>query len=213
MGEGLVIVQIPAGATSSEIARTLARADVVASSQAFVNIATADSRALSIQPGTYRLRQKMSAGAALEALLDNASSALFRYTINPGDTVRKVLQELSARTGATMEDLEKLARDPSSLGLPDYAGGILEGYLFPSTYDVAPGTDPVSVLKEAVARFRAHAEKIDLVNAAKAVDMSPGEIVIIASIIEKEVANQDEGPKVARVIYNRLADTTGGFRR
>ncbi|KPM55304.1 aminodeoxychorismate lyase [Frankia sp. CcI49] len=212
-GEGIVVIQIPAGATSSEIAATLVKADVVASRQAFVNVATQDSRALSIQPGTYRLREKMSAASALDALLDDASSALFRYTINPGDTVRKVLQELSARTGRPMAELEALAKDPSSLGLPDYASNSLEGYLFPSTYDVAPGTDPIDVLKDAVARFNAYAQKTDLVAQARALGETPHDIVIIASIIEKEVANKDEGPKVARVIYNRLADESGGFRR
>ncbi|WP_018503017.1 endolytic transglycosylase MltG [Parafrankia discariae] len=211
-GEGLVVVQVPAGATSSEIAGRLAASDVIASRQAFVNVASRDQRALSIQPGTYRLRSKMSAAAALDALLDDASSALFRYTISPGDTVRQVFKELSTRTGTPVADLEAIARKPSSLGLPEYATG-LEGYLFPSTYDVAPGTDPVDVLKEAVARFRANAEKINLAGRAASGHVRPQDIVIIASIIEKEVANQDEGPKVARVIYNRLNDETGRFRR
>ncbi|MCK9930433.1 endolytic transglycosylase MltG [Frankia sp. Mgl5] len=211
-GEGIVVVQVPAGATSSEIAGRLAASDVIASRQAFVNLASRDQRALSIQPGTYRLRSKMSAAAALDALLDDASSALFRYTISPGDTVRQVFKELSTRTGTPVADLEAIARKPSTLGLPDYATG-LEGYLFPSTYDVAPGTDPVDVLKEAVARFRANAEEIDLVGRAEAGHVKPQDVVIIASIIEKEVANEGEGPKVARVIYNRLNDTSGRFRR
>ncbi|MCK9903489.1 aminodeoxychorismate lyase [Parafrankia colletiae] len=213
IGEGIVVVQIPAGATSSDIGTALAKADVVASGRAFVNVATRDSRALSIQPGTYRLRSKMSAASALDALLDDASSALFRYTISPGDTVRRVLQALSARTGTPLAELEALVRDPSSLGLPDYAGGKLEGYLFPSTYDVAPDTDPVDVLKEAVARFSAYADEHDIAGRARALGREPGAIVIVASIIEKEVANESEGPKVARVIYNRLADDSGRFRR
>ncbi|MEX5633921.1 endolytic transglycosylase MltG [Parafrankia sp. FMc2] len=213
IGEGIVVVQIPAGATSSDIGSALANADVIASGRAFVNVATRDSRALSIQPGTYRLRSKMSAASALDALLDGASSALFRYTINPGDTVRKVLLALSERTGTPLAELEALARDPSSLGLPDYAGGNLEGYLFPSTYDVAPDTDPVDILKEAVARFSAYADEHDIAGRARALGQEPGAIVIVASIIEKEVANESEGPKVARVIYNRLADDSGAFRR
>ena len=211
-GEGIEIVEVPEGATATDIARLLAEADVVASAQAFINVAMADERALSIQPGTYRLRSKMSAAAALEAMLDPASSALFKFTITPGDSVRDVFSALSERTGTPMEELQKYADDPSQLGVPEYAT-TLEGYLFPSTYNLGPGTEPVEVLKEAVARFKETAKKINLEERAAASNLTPSEVVIIASIIQQEVANEDEGPKVARVIYNRLNDTSGRFRR
>lgn len=211
-GEGFALIQVPNGASATEIGNRLVKADVVASVTTFINAANANPDSRSIQPGTYRLRTKMSAAAALDALLDPGSSALFRYTIAPGETVHGVFTALSQRIGAPMEELEAIAVDPSELGLPSYATG-LEGYLFPGTYDLAPGRSAVDILKEAVARFTSEAERIDLEGRAAAGNVDPGDIVIIASIIEKEVANTDEGPKAARVVYNRLNDTSGAYRR
>jgi UPF0755 protein len=89
----------------------------------------------------------------------------------------------------------------------------VEGYLFPSTYDLIPGATPAATLKMFVDKFRAEVAALDFTNAAAAGNMSPEDVVTVASIIEKEVANPDEGPRVARVIYNRLNDATGHFTR
>ncbi|WP_225438107.1 endolytic transglycosylase MltG [Candidatus Frankia nodulisporulans] len=211
-GDGIAVVRIPDGATASQIARALHDANVTASVGAFVKAAAANPKSLGIQPGTYRLRSRMSAQAALTALLDPASGAPFRFVIKEGMTVQAVLAGIHDRLGTPMADLEAIVRNPAQLGVPAYAP-TLEGYLFPSTYDITPGQSPVQLLSSFVDRFRTEAAAINLEQGAAARNLKPAEIVTIASIIEKEVANADEGPKVARVIYNRLADTTGGFRR
>ncbi|MCL9760268.1 endolytic transglycosylase MltG [Frankia sp. AiPa1] len=211
-GNGIAVVQIPDGATASEIAKELHDADVTASSGAFVKAASANPKSLGIQPGTYRLRSRMSAQAALTALLDPASAAPFRFVIKEGMTVQEVLSGIHDRLGTPMDQLQAIVRNPAQLGVPSYAP-TLEGYLFPSTYDLVPGQDPVALLKSFVTRYKTEAAALNLEQGAAARGETPGQIVTIASIIEKEVANSDEGPKVARVIYNRLADTSGGFRR
>ncbi|EIV96390.1 endolytic transglycosylase MltG [Frankia sp. QA3] len=217
-GEGIAVVQVPDGATARQIAVELRDADVTASVSAFVKAASANPKSLGIQPGTYRLRSRMSAEAALAALLDPASSAPFKFVIKEGMTVRQVLNGLHERLGTPMSDLEAIARNPAQLGLPSYArtregSPNLEGYLFPSTYDLVPGSTPVQLLTSFVTRFKKEAASIALETKAAARGVKPADIVTIASIIEKEVANANEGPQVARVIYNRLADTTGRFRR
>ncbi|ETA01048.1 putative periplasmic solute-binding protein [Frankia casuarinae] len=214
-GEGIAMVQIPAGASTREIAGELHDANVTASVAAFVKAATANPKSLGIQPGTYRLHTRMSAAAALEALLDPASSAPFKFVIKEGMTVREVLTALHERLpGTSMADLEAIAKNPAQLGLPSYAPpNLLEGYLFPSTYDLVPGATPEQLLRSFVDRFKRETAAIDLEGRAAALGVPPKDIVTIASIIEKEVANRDEGPKVARVIYNRLRDTSGRFGR
>ncbi|WP_256788521.1 endolytic transglycosylase MltG [Frankia sp. AvcI1] len=211
-GDGIAVVQVPDGATARQIAVELHDADVTASVSAFVKAASANPKSLGIQPGTYRLRSRMSAEAALAALLDPASSAPFKFVIKEGMTVHQVLDGLHQRLGLPLSDLEAIARNPAQLGLPSYAP-TLEGYLFPSTYDLVPGSTPSQLLTSFVARFKKEAASIDLEARATAMGVRPADIVTIASIVEKEVANASEGPKVARVIYNRLHDTTGRFRR
>ncbi|WP_235826297.1 endolytic transglycosylase MltG [Candidatus Frankia alpina] len=212
MGEGIAVVQVPDGATARQIAVELQDADVTASVSAFVKAASANPKSLGIQPGTYRLRSRMSAEAALAALLDPASSAPFKFVIKEGMTVRQVLQGLHERLGTPLSELEAIARSPAQLGVPSYAP-TLEGYLFPSTYDLDPGSTPVQLLTSFVTRFKKETASIGLETKAAAIGVKPAEIVTIASIVEKEVANASEGPQVARVIYNRLHDTTGRFRR
>jgi UPF0755 protein len=123
-----------------------------------------------------------------------------------------VLDGLSRRLGVPRARYEALVKKPAPLGLPRYATGV-EGYLFPTTYDLDPAFTPDRTLKMFVDRFKAQAAAIHLERRAQAGNVKPAEIVIIASIIEREVANPAEGPKVARVIYNRLNDSTGDFRR
>ncbi len=211
-GDGIAVVQVPDGATARQIAVELHDAEVTASVSAFVKAASANPKALGIQPGTYRLRSRMSAEAALAALLDPASSAPFKFVIKEGMTVHQVLDGLHQRLGLPLSDLEAIARNPAQLGLPSYAP-TLEGYLFPSTYDLVPGSTPIQLLTSFVTRFKKEAASIDLEAKAAALGTRPADIVTIASIVEKEVANASEGPKVARVIYNRLGDTSGRFRR
>ncbi|WP_250292101.1 endolytic transglycosylase MltG [Frankia sp. CiP1_Cm_nod1] len=211
-GDGSVIIQIQAGSTARDIARVLASAEVVRTPAAFVNAAAADERSRSIQPGFYRLRQHLRAADALATLLDVKSHTLFRLTITEGMTVKQVLTALAERTGQPLPALEEIVRRPGELQLPSYAASV-EGYLYPFTYDLRPGASATATLKGFVDRFRTETAGLGIEAGAAALGRTPQDIVTIASIIEREVKNPDEGPKVARVIYNRLADTSGRFRR
>ncbi|WP_239377126.1 endolytic transglycosylase MltG [Frankia sp. Cj5] len=211
-GDGSVIIQIQAGSTARDIARVLASADVVRTPAAFVNAAAADERSRSIQPGFYKVKQRLRAVDALTALLDARSHALFRLTIAEGMTTRQVLTALADRTGQPLSALEAVVKNPGELQLPPYASGV-EGYLYPFTYDLQPGASLAVTVKMFVDRFKAETASLDIPAGAAALGRTPQDIITVASIIEREVKNPDEGPRVARVIYNRLADTSGAFRR
>ncbi|WP_322747542.1 MULTISPECIES: endolytic transglycosylase MltG [unclassified Frankia] len=211
-GDGSVIIQIQAGSTARDIARVLASADVVRTPAAFVNAAAADERSRSIQPGFYKVKQRVRAVDALAALLDARSHALFRLTIAEGMTTRQVLTALADRTGQPLAALEALVKNPGELQLPSYASGV-EGYLYPFTYDLQPGASLTATVKMFVDRFRTETASLDIEAGAAALGRTPQDVITVASIIEREVKNPEEGPKVARVIYNRLADTSGAFRR
>ena len=66
---------------------------------------------------------------------------------------------------------EKALADPAKLGLPDYAGGNPEGYLFPSTYDFGPNDKPVDMLKKMVARWQQAADDAGLEDGAAALGL------------------------------------------
>jgi uncharacterized YceG family protein len=166
-----------------------------------------------IQPGTYRLKKQMSAAQALAALLDPANS-IYRFTLPPGKTRDWLITELSQRLGVPTQTYQDLLAHPDGkLDLPSYAHGLVEGYLFPSTYDLDPNATPAQTLNLFIDAFKAQATKLNLEAVAQQDGMTPDQIVTIASIIQMEVPRIDDGQKVARVIYNRLGDKTGKYQK
>jgi UPF0755 protein len=197
-------VQVEPGQTAADVATTLRDEDVVASRTAFLEVANPDPRAASIQPGFYRLLGEMKATDAFERLLDPASRVLGRVTIPEGYTVPQTLEALAEGTEIPLADYQAAAEgDPAALGLPDYAEG-LEGFLFPATYEVEPGTGAAEVLAMMVGRFTQAAETVDLEARAAELGITPYEAVTVGSLIERESRLDEELPMVARVVYNRL---------
>jgi UPF0755 protein len=79
----------------------------------------------------------------------------------------------------------------------------LEGFLFPATYDFVKGTTSRQLVKDQLDAFHQNWAKVDL-KVARKKNLTPYDVLIIASLVEKEALAPDERPKIARVIYNRL---------
>lgn len=201
-------VQVHDGDTSGAIAATLVDAGVVKSRTAFSRAAAADPRSRGIQPGFYRLQHQMSAAAALAGLLDPASRLRGRVTIPEGSSLAGTLALLAAKTEVPRADLTAAVRAPQTLGLPPYAKGRVEGFLFPATYDIQPGTSARDALRLLTSRFIRAAGSSGLEQGSAALGMTPYQVVTVASLVEREAAAPADRPKVARVIYNRLKQGT-----
>ncbi|SFT72575.1 UPF0755 protein [Geodermatophilus amargosae] len=204
-GTGTVEVRVGEGDTLSDIAGTLVDSGVIASSEPFVDAAEAEPAATGIQPGVYVLREQMSGQAALDLLLDPSTRQVSRVTVPEGFTLQATLQRIAETTGLPIEDLQAAAADPAALGLPAYANGQLEGFLFPATYDVEPGDTAADVLGAMVSRFTDMATDMQLEQRAAASGRSVHDVVVVASMVQSETLLDDERPDVAQVIYNRLA--------
>ncbi len=79
----------------------------------------------------------------------------------------------------------------------------LEGFLFPATYDFTATTSSRRLVKDQLAAFRRSWKRVNL-RYAKSKNLTPYDVLIIASMIEEEVIAPRERPLVAAVIYNRL---------
>ena len=202
-GHGRVTVQINAGDSVTQVGERLASAGVVRSAGAFVDAAGNDPAGGDIRPGTYRMRLQMSAANALDLLLDPASRIASRVLIPEGLRVDQTLPILSQATRVQLKDLQALVARPAGLGLPAFAHGNAEGFLFPATYDIDPGSDATSVLVQMVRRFDQAETDTGLLQRANAVHLTPYQVLIVASIVQAEGRTQDF-PKIARAILNRL---------
>lgn len=204
-GTGHVLVQVKPGDSSADIGATLLSREVVKSVKAFTEAAKKDKRSRGIQPGYYDLRHHMSGASALARLLDPAARVRGRVTLPEGIPLSVVVDRLVRYTELTRTDVVAALKNPAVLGLPAYASKHPEGFLFPATYDVEPGTAAVDALRMMTDKFAEVAAGLDLESRAAALKLSPYQVVIIASIIEDETAVDADRAKVARVVLNRLA--------
>jgi len=199
-GHGKVVFEVEQGDTIGQIGRNLKSAGVVESVDAFT-LAAGDNT--NIQVGFYQLKKEMRAADAFEILSNPANLVKNTVTIPEGYQVSQIVEVLAKNTDYPAKAFNKALAKPEAIGLPDYAGGNPEGYLFPSTYDFGPKDKPVDMLKRMVDRWRQAAEDADLEARAAELGYTPHEIMTIASMIEAE-GRGDYRAKIARVIYNRL---------
>lgn len=206
-GKGIapITVTIPTGATLDEIGAVLKQDDVIKSTQAWDSAVASEERATSVQPGRYQMRTQMPAIDALRLLINPGESRVrAQFTIQEGLRLSKQLDALVKGTKIKRSAFEKALDNPKSIGLPSYAKGNAEGFLFPDTYELTADATATSTLKQMVDEYKAVATDIDLTAAAKKLDRSPYEVLVVASIIEREVNQDQYRAKVAQVLYNRL---------
>jgi UPF0755 protein len=199
-GRGKVTFEVKSGDTVGQIGRNLKAKGVVESVDAFIEAANGESN---IQVGSYQLKKEMRAADAFDVLSNPANILKTTVTIPEGLRVVDIVALLGKKTDYPAKAFTKVLADPAKLGLPAYANGNPEGYLFPSTYDFGPNDKPVDMLKKMVARWRQAADDADLEAKAEAMGYSPGQVMTVASLIEAEGRGQYRA-KISRVIYNRL---------
>jgi UPF0755 protein len=200
-GSGEVVVTIKNGQIGSDVATLLQKAGVTKTYTAFYKLLLVQDPAVEFHPGSYKLKKKMSASAALEALADPANKVQNRLVIPEGTTVAGVvkrLAELSQATGITAEQAQAAADDYTSYGLPAEAPR-LEGYLFPATYTLEPGMSAHDVFQTMVTKM------FQVLDAAGVAPADRHRVLTLASITQKEGGPEADFPKVARVWDNRIA--------
>ncbi|MBV9293304.1 MAG: endolytic transglycosylase MltG [Frankiales bacterium] len=201
-GSGSVVVAVHQGDSLTAIGQTLVHDGVVRSVGAFTDAANGTT---AIGPGLYRLRHQMKASLAVSLLLDPKSLVQSRVTIPEGRRLRDILSTIAQNTQISLSSLQAAAKQPQALGVPSWGSGHpLEGFLFPATYNIAPGTTATQALRAMVARFNEAAAQDGLVSGARQLGYSPYQVLTIASIIEREGRLTTDFAKIAEVFYNRL---------
>lgn len=204
-GTGSVSVHVAPGDSVTTIGGTLVEAGVIATRDAFLDAAAGHPAGTTIQPGTYELRLEMSAAGALGVLVNPANRQVEVVTVPEGLRLGETLTRLSDGADVPLAELEAAAADAAAIGLPAYADGNAEGFLFPATYEFEPDATAAEMLTAMVTRFGQAATTVSLESGSEALGRTPLEIVTIASIIESETSRAEDMAKAARVIYNRLA--------
>lgn len=197
-GTGEVLVTITSGEIGEDIASSLAKADVVKTSEAFYALLLEQDPAVEFHPGTYRLKLQMSSAAALAALEDPANRMELTVTIPEGSRTVRAFELISGVTEIPLADFEAANADPQRFGLPAQAVS-LEGYLFPATYTFTPEDTADTVIQKMIDRMH---------QALTEHGVPAGDeyrVLTLASVVQLEAgSNPADFPKIARVFLNRL---------
>ncbi|KJS59799.1 aminodeoxychorismate lyase [Streptomyces rubellomurinus] len=146
----------------------------------------------------------MSAAAALAVLIDPANAN--GLTIPEGWRGYQIYAAIDKKLNLPEGTTQRTAKEQSAeLGLPEFAAGSPEGYLFPATYSVTEGTTALDLLKQMVERAGKEFSRDDADIVAQTLGQSLYGLVTVASMVQGEADNTEDMGRVARVIYNRLA--------
>jgi UPF0755 protein len=205
-----VLVEIPEGTGTAAIGDILAEEGVISDASVW-GWYTKLRDVPTIQAGSYRLRLDSSFSEAIDALAEDPLPPDSRLaTVPEGLTQAQIAERLAdpdkGVPGFTVEGVQAALADPSvrSPILPADQP-LLEGTLFPETYAVEDDVTELEFIQTMVTQFNDVATELDLEGRSAALGLTPYEVIIVASMVEREAITED-GPKVARVIYNRMAD-------
>jgi len=203
-GSGAVRVTIPQGSSLSQIADRLEQAGVVQNAGFFELRARVTGHSGDLRPGSYEMKKDMSFAAALDALQKGVPPNVVQVAIPEGlsrTEIRPLTKGLRGNYVRATRHSRKL--DPASYRAP--RGSTLEGFLFPATYELKKHRPVRDLVNEQLAHFEQNFGRVDL-GYARRKNLTPYDVLIIASLIEREAMVAKERPLIASVIYNRLHD-------
>lgn len=227
-----VVIEITEDDDIDSIAKKLSDAELIRYPDLFKTFANLTKKTARICVGTFTLNSKYDYNAMINAMIIHSSRTEVDVTIPEGYTCAQIFALLEEKGICSAADLEDYAIN-GELGDYWFLTGVtrnnrycLEGYLFPDTYRFYLNEKPANVYAKMLSNFdnrftdlmherlatinttfetmlRSHGYGDDYVASHK---ITIREVVIIASMIERESANVEESHIIASVIYNRLAN-------
>lgn len=210
-----VMVTIPAGASTSDIAGILKENHLIFSTMMFRLSSKINGYDGTYQQGTYDVDTGMTDTQIMALLQTGSVQEQNKITIPEGFSVTQIAQRVEEKGICTAEEF--MTEVNTGIFPHAFLKDIpereirLEGYLFPDTYFLSDSITAHELISMMLDRFEQMYTQ-EYQDAVAASGYTLDEIVTIASMIEKEIAVEDERPRAAGVIYNRLAaDMTLGI--
>jgi UPF0755 protein len=196
------IVDVPYGANLRAVAQVLAGEGIIRNSTYFIIAGKLIGVEKVIKPGEYAMHTRMRPLQILD-LLKRGDIYKHPVIIPEGYSIRQIAHLLDDKQLADDQTFIGLTQDLAFIRSLEIQTRNLEGYLFPSTYNIAKGTAPEEIIRMMVRAFQ-EVYTQELEERAKQLHLTQHQVVTLASIIEKETSVDEERPLISAVFHNRL---------
>lgn len=205
--EDIIVTSIPDGSSTVQIAAVLEQNSLIEKQGVFRILSKLYGYDGTYKAGTYGLSQSMSMKQMMQMISDGDTIS-HNFTVIEGQTIEKIAKNLDDAGIVSYDEFMHEAQYGDFSTYNFLAGNErsmyrLEGFLYPDTYSFEEGVEARTVITAMLDRFK-EMVTADIAEQAKATGYSLRDIVIIASIIEREAGIPDDMPLVSSVIYNRL---------
>lgn len=203
-GSGRVEVNVPKGASVSEVGDLLSEKGVIDSSTLFQVRVTLAGKRSEIYSGHFTLAHEMSYGEAIDALSQPPLKRTVTVTIPEGysrSQAAQVIEEDGVPGSYTKATVKSKYLNPAQYG--GKGAKTLEGFLFPDTFELKPQAPVADLVQLQLQDFKRRIKGVDM-SYAKSKNLTVFDVLTIASMIEREAGVPSQYKDVASVIYNRL---------
>ncbi|MGI6315718.1 MAG: endolytic transglycosylase MltG [Christensenellales bacterium] len=213
--ETVLLVEIPRGSSVSSIGKILKNNGLIRNARVFSVYVQIRGYGSKMKAGTYILSTSMTLDTLMEKLSTGAgSSSVTKFLVVEGMTVEDMAVSLKEQGVIdSVSDFLSLCREPDTFRYNTLLGQVeegvlasrtyaLEGYLFPATYEIYVGSKPSVLIDRMLSKCKEIMSQARMDRAAN-MGMTPDQVIILASILEKEALPADFA-KVSAVFHNRI---------
>lgn len=186
------IITIEPGMSAREVAFLLKKESLIFSQDIFVLYSTLSGTSSKIRPGVYFFHNRMSFLSILFKLVSGDTYGI-KITVPEGLTAEQVAQLFAEKHLTQKDEFLRIVKKRN-----------LEGFLFPATYSFVPGISVEAIITTMVDKTN-HLFGSEFIQQSDSIKMTKREVIILASIVEREAKVDDEKPLISAVFHNRLA--------
>jgi len=205
-----VEIEIKTGMSFPQVASLLADKGLITRPTWFRLYAMWEGDTTNVKTGKYLIKDNLTPAQVLKVLVTGVKDVTTKVTLPEGKNMLECFALLEAARVASAKELEAIARDKEFLAQHAITGDSVEGYLFPDTYDFRVGEKPRAVLERLITRHQEVWNDLLAKHGRAAAELkdkmkwTDRDILVMASIVEKEAVDAAERPRIAQVFINRL---------
>jgi UPF0755 protein len=196
-----IAVVIPTGDDASAIAGALEDRGIIDDAGRFGDYVKDQAEGSNFKAGTYVFRAGTGYDAIIAKLDAGPGAGYARLVIPEGYRLTQI-EDAVSHLGISKSAYAKAVR--AAVPPPGFGHHVnMEGFMFPATYEVRPHESAAALVGQQLAAFRDNFSQVDM-SYARSKNLTPYDVLTIASMIEREARVPGDRAKVAAVIYNRL---------